>query len=119
MEIFTEDVKQFIIEHIHSVGQMEVFLLLKENPAREWNPLDVSRELRMPPGVAAARLDSLQALDLLSVRKAHDLFYQYVPRTIERQQLADLVAEAYKKRRVTVITRIYSKRLSEPTSSHS
>jgi hypothetical protein len=47
---------RFIHEHIHSVEQLEVLLLLRENPERWWSPEEVSQALRTIPSSASQRL---------------------------------------------------------------
>jgi hypothetical protein len=40
-----ERIQRFIAENIASVAQLEVLLLLKQNPDRAWNAEDVARAL--------------------------------------------------------------------------
>ena len=41
--VFPEAVRSFILEHINSVEQLEVLLLLKNQPDREWTAEAVSQ----------------------------------------------------------------------------
>ena len=66
MDDFPEDVKRFIIDHITSVDQLEVLLLVRGNPRADWIASGVSKELYTQPEAAAMRLASLQALGLVN-----------------------------------------------------
>jgi hypothetical protein len=50
---FASELLQFIHDHIHSVGQLEVLLLLRQHPERTWSPEDVSQALRTIPSSAS------------------------------------------------------------------
>jgi hypothetical protein len=104
-----EDVKRFIAEHVDSVEALEVLLLLKNNPDKEWRAEDVSRELYTQPESAAMRLAELESIDLLAVRDESGLLYRYSPGTGTLDQTVSGLSRAYKERRVTVISLIFSK----------
>jgi predicted ArsR family transcriptional regulator len=103
-----EDVKQFICAAITSVDQLEVLLLLREDPAKEWSPADVSQALYTQPEAAAMRLADLRARGLVAARADGGPLYRYRPATAELQRAVDRLAEVYRRRRVSVI-RAFSK----------
>lgn len=104
-----EEVSRFIKEHIDSLEQLEVLLLLRAYPDREWSAQEVSRELRSEPGAAAERLAEMSLDGLLIMSQAEGPLYRYGPKTPELARLVDKVADVYAVRRVTVITLIFSK----------
>jgi predicted transcriptional regulator len=108
-------VRRFIAAHINSVEQLEVLLLLRADPAREWVPGEVSRELATAPDAAALRLADLEAHGL--VRGRLDPVPRYRYGKLSRSKEADVaaLADAYAKRRVAVITEIFA----EPSPAES
>ncbi len=108
-EDIPEEVKRFIADHIDSVEALEVLLLLKDNPDREWGAGDVSRALYTQPESAAARLADLQSINLLAARDESGLLYRYSPGPDNPDRVVTELSKAYKERRVTVITLIFSK----------
>jgi hypothetical protein len=107
-EEFPEDVRQFIAEHINSVAELEVLLLLKGQPDRTWSADDISRALYTTPEMAATQLAELQARGLLGAAEGVRV-YQYRPGSEELHRLISRLEEIYQQRRVSVITQIYSK----------
>lgn len=106
---FPEEVRRFILDHISSVEQLEVLLLLKGSAPREWTAKAVSQALYTQPEAAAMRLADLQTRGLLAVREGPERQYNYLPGTPELAGTVNRLAEVYRERRVTVITMIYSK----------
>jgi hypothetical protein len=106
---FPEDVKRFVVEHIDSVEQLEVLLLLRADPSREWDAAAVSHALCTSPESVAKRLAGLRTRGLLAGGEGDGGRYRYGPATAEHDRLAGALAEAYRERRVAVITLIYSK----------
>lgn len=107
--IIPEEVRRFIHEYIDSFDQLEVLLLLRAFPDREWSAEAVSRELRNEPGAAAERLADMSLHGLLCASDGQNRCYQYRPRTPQLARLVDMVADEYAIRRVTIITLIFSK----------
>jgi hypothetical protein len=116
MSEFPEDIRRLLLESITSVDQLEVLLLLRAHPEREWDPEQVSRELYTRPAAAAMRLADLHALRLVDLADRGKNLYRYRPGTPEQAGVVDRLAEVYKERRVAVITLIYSKPLSQVQS---
>ncbi len=108
MSVIRQDVRQLLVEHIHSVEQLEILLLLYRQKAREWSAEEVARELRIHPGSTAGRLQDLQARGFLSSRgePTRRYLYQSVPGT---DQAVDGLAVAYTEWRVKILELIFSK----------
>jgi hypothetical protein len=102
-------VRRFILEHVHSVEQLEVLLLLHRDPARWWTAGQVSMELYTSLASADDRLRDLAARTLLVVEPTRPPRYRYEPGTEEARDVVGLLAETYRERRVTVITLVFSK----------
>jgi hypothetical protein len=101
-----DNVAQFIGDHISSLEQLEVLLLLAASGPREWDGGSVARELRIDPNSAAGRLEDLAARGLVVERSGR---YRFEPASQELADVVRLLAETYAERRVSVITLIFSK----------
>ncbi len=108
-EAFPEDVRQFIVENINSVEQLEVLLLLREHRDEFWAPEGVGKALCTAPAAALLRLTDLRGCRLVAPKEGGEQLYRYEPGTPERDALVGRLAAAYKERRVSVINLIYSK----------
>jgi hypothetical protein len=108
---FPADLKQFLLDHVTSVEQLEVLLLLHKTPDKGWNALSVSQQLYTHRDAAARRLADLRALGLLTATEEADPLYRYQPTTPAHADLVNRLAQVYMERRVTVISLIYSKPL--------
>jgi hypothetical protein len=97
---------RFIKEHIHSVLQLEILLMMRER-AGDWTPDAVARELRITQQSAALRLDDLRVRGLL-VPGVEPGSSRYAPSTPQFAQLTDALAELYAAARYTVINLIFS-----------
>ncbi|MCY1073534.1 hypothetical protein [Archangium lansingense] len=103
-----EEVRRFITDHIDSVEQLEILLLLHQHPERSWTAESVARELRISALSADDRLKDMARSGILAKVQGSEVEYRYAP----SQQLGDVVAglaTAYAERRVTVINLIFSK----------
>lgn len=109
----SEDVKKFIVEHISSLEQLEVLLLLHRRQENEWTAEEVSQELRLSQASIAMRLADLEKRGLLAVREASDLLYRYHPQKPNFESTVNSLAEAYPTYRLTVINLIFSKPLDK------
>ena len=103
----SEPVRRFIAQHIHSAAQLEVLLLLRAVPDREWSVDDVARAQ-----VATARMSEQLLGDLdrrgLVARDSESGRYRYAPPG-NLSGVIDGLAEAYATRRVAVVGLIFSK----------
>ena len=101
--------RRLIADHIDSVEQLEILLLLYQHPERSWTEASVARELRISAMSAGDRLNDMARAAILSKVQGTEGEYRYAP---ESPQLAEAVAglaAAYSERRVTVINLIFSK----------
>ncbi|HEY2380766.1 MAG TPA: hypothetical protein VGK48_06235 [Terriglobia bacterium] len=109
MKVIPETVRQFLVKHIHSVDALEILLLLRQQPDKEWGPLALSRELRTERTSALARLQMLSAAGMLSSRYAgSEQTFRYQPSTPALERTINELAKWYSSHRVAVIALIYS-----------
>ncbi len=99
------DVQRFLAQHIDSVEQLEVLLLLQRTAPRDWSSAEVAAELRVAALSVETRLDGLQARGFAT--RAQDRYhYEQATGTAE---VLRRVADAYRERRVAVISYIFNK----------
>jgi hypothetical protein len=103
----SEIVQKFIQDHITSVAQLEILLLLHTNPKQTWTPAAVARELRIEPAGAQVQLNALVSSGL-AIYDPPDK-YQFATQSPELSNATVALAQAYLVRRVTVIGLIFSK----------
>jgi hypothetical protein len=103
----TSAVEKFILQHIHSVEQLEILLLLRRD-RRAWTAAEVKAELRTADDAATMRLCALLASNIIAPAATTNAFV-YAPPTPEIDAVIGELEQAYRERRVAVISLIYSK----------
>lgn len=103
-----DEVEAFIREHIHSIEQLEVLLLLKRSPNEVWSAELVARELRIDAESAARRIEDLVGRGLIGSASFTDR-YCYAPKSPELDRCVEGLTRAYGDRRVSVIALIFTK----------
>lgn len=103
-----QNVYAFLLEHIDSLEQLEVLLLMRKDP-RSWSAAEIARELRIMPDSAGNRMSNLALRGI--VTEDGTSRYRYSPRSPELDRDVAGLATAYAERRVTVINLIATKHL--------
>ena len=103
----SEPVRRFIAQHVHSAAQLEVLLLLRTVPDREWSVDEVARAQVASTKMAEQLLGDLCRRGLLA-RDRESGLYRYAPPG-DLSGVIDDLAEAYATRRVAVVGLIFSK----------
>ncbi len=107
--VLSEPLRAFIREHIASVEQVEVLLLLYRSSPREWSAVAVGRELRIDPVSAARRLSDFRERGLISVRAADEaLVYWYEGSSPSNDRMISELDREFRDRRTTLISLIFS-----------
>jgi hypothetical protein len=101
-----KDVERFISTDIESVEQLEVLLLLRAAPDKEWTAQEVARALVSNVDSATGWLARMADRGLLAELGGT---YRYAPRTPDVAHTIDGLAESFAKYRVTVVGLIFSK----------
>lgn len=102
-----DHVAAFLGDHINSVEQLEVLLLLMRSPERRWSAKELSEELRSSPESASARLDDLHSRGFLA--RSPDNTYHYQTQNADHDRAIHDLASCYEQRKYTVINLIFSK----------
>jgi AraC-like DNA-binding protein len=103
----TDEVHRFLSVYIDSVEELEVLLLVRRSPERSWTAEEMARELYSHPTSIGRRFQRLLGSGLL--RESQPGVMQYAPRSVELDRTVAQVAEAYRERRVAVVSLIASK----------
>jgi hypothetical protein len=107
-EVIPPQVQQFLGDHIRSIAQLELLLLLHADRQRTWSVEDAARELYTAATMTEPMLESLRAIGLAAMSEGPPRRYQYWPKTPELDQIVGELVQLYQQRRVTVINLIYS-----------
>lgn len=102
------ELKQFIAQHIESLAQLEILLYLREHRNREVHPGEIANRLALTSEMTPVILADLARRGFAIKGEAG---FRFEPASAEASQLIDVLAHAYRDRRVTVTTEIYSKSL--------
>ncbi len=111
------DVLRFINANIESVGQLELLLLIRDGRDRDWSAVEASRALASSPESTALRLADLDDHGLVARREGPDgARYRYRPSSPAVDATIGALADAYARRRTTVIKLIFSQPNERVTS---
>ncbi len=103
-----DHVREFIKQHLNSVAQLEILLLVHDNPSTAHHPERVGERLRIDPGWAAQELERLTGQGLLSRSSDVAGAYCFDPASEDDRRAVDGLATAFSTHRVSVITLIFS-----------
>lgn len=102
-----DHVRRFIYDHIESVEQVELLLLLRKESGRAWSADELAKELRLNAGSAAMRLLDLRERGFVTEEKPEQ--YRFDATRAELARDVDGLAREYVERRTSVINLIFSK----------
>lgn len=96
--ILPQTVRNFLSEHIQSTDDIDVLMLLRGAPQKQWSALEVSEVLRIDPISAGNRLVALSLQGLVSHRDGAGRLYDFrysAPKAIDKiaEELTTLYAQ--------------------------
>src|SRR5690349_747789 len=98
----TEAARRLLLDAIGSVERLDILLLMQRQAARWWSIPALADAVRIPEPLVEATLDRLASRNLVAVRIAQELLYQFSPGTIELRQVVDEIVRAHERDRNTV-----------------
>jgi hypothetical protein len=101
--------RRLLADHVHSVLQLELVLLLARDPARAWTPADAAAELRAPEPWVGTRLAELTALDIVAPRDPRAEAYIFLADGPWATAIAEIAAQ-FAQRRTSMIKAIIGPR---------
>ena len=99
-------VRQFLARYIRSVEQLEVLLLVQDQPNRSWSAGDVYSIIRSSEASIAARLQAFAKEGFLA--QESDGRYRFAPQNSDLRAAVEQTASAYKTWRIRVVEAIFA-----------
>jgi hypothetical protein len=104
-----EIVKEFITKYIRSIDVLEILLLLRQEPEKEWPALTVSKTAMLDLASVEARLEHLSSVKLITARvEAEESVYRYAPSTPHVAAAIEQLAKLYSSHRVSIVSLVFS-----------
>lgn len=101
------ELRRFIAEHIRSVEQLEVLILLADQTTRLWTVSEVLRRIQSSEKSVSDCLEYFRNAGLLTVTSVGA--YSFSPSDSSLGALVQALAKTYRERRVSVIECIYKR----------
>ena len=98
-------VRALIRRHIHSVGELELLVMLHAERDRGWSVDEICEALGCPPSWAVAELDAMARAGLL---ERTDGNWRFSPSTDELEQAVAALQEAYRLQSRDVVRFVFS-----------
>lgn len=103
-----DKVRAFVVEHVSSVAQLELLLLLRSEPSKSWTAANAAREFGLSVEMTGPMLVGLCRSGLTSASTGAEPEYNYAPKTPALANLVEQLALVYQERRVRLIELIYA-----------
>lgn len=107
-----EDLRRFVLTSIPSVPFLEALLLLRANPAQQWNSDMLAQRLYVRERTAHALLEDLCRAGMVApcddAGGAQEACYQYQPTSEHLRERVDALADLYSRHLVEVTLLIHS-----------
>jgi hypothetical protein len=100
--------RRLIDDSVHSVGVLDLLLLLRAQPERWWTPEDVSGALHCPVGWASLELEGLLSSGLVEADPGGQRRYVFRPRSAQLAEAVDALAAAYAAQTPEIVRLIFS-----------
>lgn len=111
LEDLSTPVRAFISEHLSSVEQLEILLLLVSDPSVEWTAQSVYKTVMSTVASVEQRLENFTAAGFLSKTSDPTPKYRVILSGEQAKTVSD-VCRLYKERPVKIIEAIYQKNRS-------
>ena len=99
-------VRAFLARYIRSVEQLEVLLLVQDQPNRSWSAGDVYSVIRSSEASIASRLQAFAKEGFLA--QENDGRYRFAPQNTDLRAAVEQTAVAYKTWRIRVVEAIFT-----------
>jgi hypothetical protein len=94
------DLVQFILAYIKSVWALELLLLLRSDPGRQWQPDALVRELRASTSLVQ---DNLSLFERCGLAVREGAVWRFAPASAHLAELTTRLAETYRERPMATI----------------
>lgn len=106
-DLIPNEVREFIIDKIDSVAELEGLLLLSRNPETDWSVEALAQRLYTSPQQTEDVVSHLHSLGFLAAKEGDT--YNYQPASPKLAEMVDRIADAYSKYLIPVTNLIHSK----------
>lgn len=106
---FPENVREFMKNYINSVAILDLLIMIKNQPHRDWTATEVSAEMRTNPSYATLQLNQLVDAKVLDKSEPKGS-YRYKNDSPHHDSIAQL-EELYHLKKSSIINQIYSQPL--------
>ncbi len=96
----------FVADHIHSVTQLELLLLLHRDPRVAWTATRAAAEMRFPSAWAGDQLERFAAGGFVTASDEDEPSFRYQPNG-DHAVVVDELAELYRRRRTSLTSLIF------------
>jgi hypothetical protein len=103
----SDEVRRFVLTSIPSVPYLEALLLMRSDPAADWDAVALARRLYLGEKAAAALLADLHAAGMLECKDGAS--FRYAPASPQLRHMIDALAVTYATHLVEVTHLIHSK----------
>lgn len=104
-----DEVRQFILNNIDSVAELEGLLLLRRSPETAWSAGELARELYVSVPQSEVVLERLHSHKLLRIDSSGPSTYRYGPESGDLAETVERTANTYSSFIVPVTNLIHSK----------
>jgi cyanate lyase len=116
--VIPADARQFLLNAIDSIAQLEGLLWLRAHAGESWDAVTLAGQLYISADEAAVLLEHLARRDLVVIETAADLRrYAYRPATAELDAVVTRIADLYRQYLIPVTHLIHAKPQDRLTSS--
>jgi len=102
------EARRLIDDSVHSVGVLDLLLLVRGDPERWWTPEEISGALHCPVGWASLELERLQSSGLVEADPGGPRRYIFRPRSSRLAGAVDALADAYTAHTHEIVRLIFS-----------
>ena len=106
VEVIPQDVRQFVLEYIDSIAQLEALLLLRAQPQTEWSAAALAENIYVSKAEAEVIFKQLTTQGFLIDETGR---YRYRPASSELEQITGRTAELYRQYLIPMTNLIHAK----------
>lgn len=106
MPVTEEIVLSFVRNSIRSAWMLDLLLLLRRDPQRQWTAEELVREVRGSIALVTESLMSLKEIGLVALSDTEAYFYK--PESTELDELAAALGELYRQKPTTILRTIFT-----------
>jgi predicted transcriptional regulator len=108
-ELIPENIKQFIIQYIDSIAQLETLLLLRNEPEIAWDIQTISTRLYLSKPETEVLVTTLYNRGFITKSDNKKSLYAYQPNSDEIKNKIDQILSLYTKHMMPITNIIHSK----------